>query len=188
MKYVGIIGNNSLVSTNRTLMQHLATRFGDRAEIDLVEIRDLPAFQAVEDHTAPAPIQAVIDQIAASDGVIIATPEYDHTIPAALKSLLEWLSFSTTVMAGKPVMIVGASHGRLGTSRAQDHLRQILACPGLRAHILPAEFLLGGSLQAFDEAGALIREEDGARLDAVFAEFEKFAAIVKQIEAPKEGR
>ncbi|MDJ1370491.1 NADPH-dependent FMN reductase [Gulosibacter molinativorax] len=182
MKYVGIIGNNSTESTNRTLMQYIARQFADQAEIVVFEIRPMPPFKASEDRTVPAEVQSLVDAIADSDGVIISTPEYDHTIPAALKSVLEWLSWSSEVMRDKPVMIVGASYGRLGTSRAQDHLRQILTSPWLRARILTSEFLLGGSQQAFDEEGNLTHETDVENLRTHFAEFKAFTEIMNEIE------
>lgn len=186
MRYVGIVGNNATASTNRTLLQFVATHFADTAEVELFEIRPLPAFKATDDTTAPPEVQALIDAIAASDGVIISTPEFDHTIPAALKSALEWLSWSSEVMRGKPVMIIGASYGRLGTSRAQDHLRQILTSPRLRARVLASEFLLGGSLQAFDEDGKLLGEKDITNLESAFNDFVEFSQIIKEI-AVREG-
>ncbi|WP_257181731.1 NADPH-dependent FMN reductase [Corynebacterium cystitidis] len=193
MRFAGIIGNNATESTNRTLMHFIANHFQDRAEITCHEIRPLPAFKATGDRPAngtgdqgenqsvPVEVQEIINTIEASDGVIIATPEYNHTIPAPLKSLLEWLSWSSESMRGKPVMIVGASYGRLGTSRAQDHLRQILTSPLLRARVLPAEFLLSNSLSAFDESGALVSQADVEALEATFAEFEAFADIIASI-------
>ena len=45
---------------------------------------------------------------------------------AVLKSALEWISYTSSDLTDKPVLIVGASHGALGSSRAQAHLRQIL--------------------------------------------------------------
>jgi NAD(P)H-dependent FMN reductase len=182
MKFVGIVGNNATVSTNRTLMECIAETFADQADIDVLEIRPVPAFRASDDPTIPPEVQAFIDAIATSDGVIIATPEYDHTVPAALKSVLEWLSWSSDVMRGKPVMIVGASYGRLGTSRAQDHLRQILNSPRLRARVLSSEFLLGNSMQAFTDEGHLARESDLTQLESVFADFTAFSEIIKGIE------
>lgn len=183
MSYVAIIGNNATESTNRTLIQHLVDHVAEAGSIRVFEIRPLPAFRPSEDRTAPPQVQELIDAIAASDGVIIATPEYDHSIPAALKSALEWLSWSSEVMKGRPVMIMGASYGRLGTSRAQDHLRQILTSPWLRASVLPAEFLLGGSMQAFDDAGKLVDPSDAARLDAHFAEFQAFSKVIQETTA-----
>lgn len=184
MKYVGIVGNNATTSTNRTLMQHIATRYADQAEFDVQEIRDIPAFTTVdhpEGSAAPPEAQALIDAIEGADGVIIATPEYNHSIPAPLKSALEWVSWCSTAMRGKAVMIVGASYGRLGTSRAQQHLRDILNSPRLRARVLGAEFLLGDSLQAFDDSGNLVKDTDAQALDAHFAEFTEFASVIKEL-------
>ncbi len=181
MKYVGIIGNNSKVSTNRKLMHFIANHFADEADIELFEIRDMPAFYESDNQQAPESVQALIDAIEASDGVIISTPEYDHSIPSALKSVLEWLSWSSKALKSMPTMIVGASYGKLGTSRAQAHLRQILTSPYLRALVLPTEFLLGGSLGAFDEAGNLVDPVVQKKLESVFAEFITFTEIVDAI-------
>ena len=185
MRYVAIVGNNATTSTNRTLLQCIAKRHADQADFDIQEIRPLPAFKPSDDRTVPPPeqVQTLIDAIAASDGVIIATPEYNHSVPAPLKSALEWLSWSSEVMRGAPVMIVGAAYGRLGTSRAQQHLRDILTSPWLRARTLASEFLLGNSLQAFDEDGNLVDPADVAALDAHFAEFQAFARIIKDVNA-----
>ena len=181
MKYAGIVGNNSTDSTNRTLMRFVAKHFSDRAEVELVEVRPLPPFKQTGDHTPPPEVQKLIDVIAASDGVIIATPEYNHTIPAALRSALEWLSYTSDVLRGRPVLMIGASYGRLGTSRAQGHLRQILTCPGLRARVMSSEFFLGSSLQAFDDNGDLILESDVASLESTFDDFVSFSEIIKEV-------
>ncbi|MDN6252250.1 MAG: NAD(P)H-dependent oxidoreductase, partial [Lactiplantibacillus plantarum] len=149
MKFVGIVGTNATKSTNRQLLQYMQRHFQQQATIEICEIKDLPAFNEPEDRTAPVAIQQLSDKITAADGVIFATPEYDHSIPAVLKSAIEWLSYTTRPLINKPVMIVGASNGSLGTSRAQAHLRQILEAPELKALVMPnIEYLLGRSLQA----------------------------------------
>ena len=72
------------------------------------------------------------------------------SVPAALSNALAWLSYDVYPFIDKPVMIVGAAYGTLGTSRAQTHLHQILNAPELRARIIPSsDFLLSHSLQAF---------------------------------------
>ena len=43
MNYLAIVGTNSDVSTNRTLLQFMQKHFADEAQIDLFEIKDLPA-------------------------------------------------------------------------------------------------------------------------------------------------
>ncbi|MGM0125967.1 hypothetical protein IGI37_003368 [Enterococcus sp. AZ194] len=182
MKLVGIVGTNANRSTNRQLLQFVKKHFSQQAEIEICEIKELPAFNEPEDKTTPEKIQDLSDKIVAADGVIISTPEYDHAIPAALKSLIEWLSYTTRPLIDKPVMIVGASHGSLGSSRAQAHLRQILDAPELKARIMPsAEFLLGRSLEAFDEAGQLVYPEKVKELEECFDEFLLFVEITNQL-------
>ncbi|RKW12147.1 MAG: NADPH-dependent oxidoreductase, partial [Catonella sp.] len=146
MKLVAIVGTNSDRSTNRKLLKFMAKHFAQEAEIEILEIKDLPAFNEPEEKQAPQVVAEFNQKIAQAQGVIIATPEYDHTIPAPLSSTLEWIAYTSRPLINKPVMIVGASLGLLGTSRAQAHLRQILDAPELKARVMPGnEFLLGHS-------------------------------------------
>ncbi|WP_236160742.1 NAD(P)H-dependent oxidoreductase, partial [Lactobacillus delbrueckii] len=89
MKLLAIVGTNADFSFNRLLCQFIAKRFGDKAEIEVAEIGDLPAFY--KEGQADARVAAWREKVDQADGLIIATPEYDHAIPAALKSALEWL-------------------------------------------------------------------------------------------------
>ena len=182
MKFVGIVGTNATKSTNRQLLQYMQRHFQQQATIEIFEIKDLPAFNEPEDRTAPVAIQQLSDKITAADGVIFATPEYDHSIPAVLKSAIEWLSYTTRPLINKPVMIVGASNGSLGTSRAQAHLRQILEAPELKALVMPnIEYLLGRSLQAFDDRGDLTYPDKVQELDNAFGEFIDFVDLTNKI-------
>ncbi|HLQ40501.1 MAG TPA: NADPH-dependent FMN reductase [Tetragenococcus sp.] len=182
MKLVGIVGSNADFSTNRKLLQFMQKYFSDQAEIEICEIKELPAFNEPADTTAPKEVQVLSDKIAQAEGVIIATPEYDHAIPAALKSALEWLSYTTRPLLDKAVMIVGCSHGSLGSSRAQRNLRQILDAPEIKARVLPSsEFLLGQSLTAFNERGSLIDKEKTKELAADFTEFKNFVELTNKL-------
>jgi Predicted flavoprotein len=186
MKYLAIVGTNSDVSTNRMLLQFMQKHFSNEAEIELYEIKDLPAFNEPEDSDIPEKVAELSDKILNADGVIIATPEYDHAIPAVLKSALEWISYTSQALIDKPVLIVGASLGILGSSRAQAHLRQILDSPELAARIMPSsEFLLGKSQGAFDNAGNLIYSDKLAELDEIFREFLLFTDITSKLLAEK---
>ena len=157
MKLVAIVGTNSGRSTNRKLLQFMAKHFANQAEIELLEIKNLPAFNEPEERVAPEAVDQFSKKILASDGVIIATPEYDHTIPAPLASALEWIAYTSRALINKPTMIVGASLGSLGTSRSQSHLRQILNAPELKARVMPGiEFFLGHSEQALDADSNLL--------------------------------
>ena len=148
--YIGIAGTNRQGSTNRRLLQFIKEHFADKAEIELMDIGGLPVFYKTPDRSVPERVTKMAKKIEASDGVIISTPEYDHGVPAVLMNALEWLSY-----------------GMLGTSRAQLMLRQMLDSPELSARIMPSsEYMVGHSLQAFDDEGnlkegALVNRLDG---------------------------
>ncbi|MFC6182322.1 NADPH-dependent FMN reductase [Lactiplantibacillus daowaiensis] len=187
-KFVAIVGTNSDNSTNRKLLQFMQKHFAAQADIELVEIKGLPLFNKPENKQVPAAAQAIADKIDQADGVIISTPEYDHSAPAVLMNALEWLSYYIHPLADKPVMIIGASYGALGTSRAQEHLRQILDSPELRARIMPSsEFLLGHSLQAFDDDGNMIDQTKLAKLAGLFSDFETFVELTKKLNHANEA-
>ncbi|GGI66516.1 NADPH-dependent FMN reductase [Enterococcus alcedinis] len=181
-KIIGIVGTNSDQSTNRKLLQFIAKHFGDQAEIEVLEIKELPMFDKPANMEVPELAKEMAKKIEEADGVIISTPEYDHAVTASLMNALSWLSYGIYPFVDKPVMITGASYGTLGSSRAQAHLRQILNAPELKARIMPSsEFLLGHSLQAFDEEGNLKNADQIKQLDGLFADFVLFMDIMKQL-------
>ena len=187
LKLIGLVGTNSKRSTNRQLLQYMKKHFADKAEIELVEIKDIPIFNKPADKKLPAIVTEIAEKIEAADGVIIGTPEYDHSTPASLMSALAWLSYGIYPLLNKPVMITGASFGTLGSSRAQLQLRQILDAPELKASVMPgSEFLLSHSLQAFDKEGNLIDLETIQKLDALFDDFRLFVKITEKLSSAQE--
>lgn len=181
MKLIGLVGTNSARSTNRQLLQYMEKHFADKADIELVEIKEIPVFNKPADRQIPDIVTEIATKIEQSDGVIIGTPEYDHSIPAVLMNALAWLSYGIFPLLNKPVMITGASFGTLGSSRAQLQLRQILNAPELKANVLPDEFLLSHSLQAFDKDNNLIDLETIQKLDAIFDDFRIFVKVTAKL-------
>lgn len=186
LKLIAIVGTNSKRSTNRQLLQYMQKHFADKAEIELVEIKDIPVFNKPSDKQLPAEILEIAAKIEASDGVIIGTPEYDHSIPAVLMSALAWLSYGIYPLLNKPIMITGASYGTLGSSRAQLQLRQILNAPEIKANVLPDEFLLSHSLQSFNPSGDLVDLDVIKKLDAIFDDFRIFVKITEKLRNAQE--
>ncbi|MBK8156073.1 MAG: NAD(P)H-dependent oxidoreductase [Streptococcus sp.] len=186
MKLIAIVGTNSTKSTNRQLLQYMQTHFADKADIELVEIKDLPVFNKPADKKIPELALEIADKINAADGVIIGTPEYDHSIPAVLMNALAWLSYGIFPLLNKPVMITGASYGTLGSSRAQLQLRQILNAPEIKANVLFDEFLLSHSLQAFDRQGNLVDLDTIQKLEAIFDDFRLFVKITGKLSNAQE--
>ena len=186
LKLIAIVGTNSKRSTNRQLLQYMQKHFADKAEIELVEINDIPVFNKPADKQLPAEILEIAAKIEASDGVIIGTPEYDHSIPAVLMSALAWLSYGIYPLLNKPIMITGASYGTLGSSRAQLQLRQILNAPEIKANVPPDEFLLSHTLQAFNPSGDLVALDVIKKLDAIFDDFRIFVKITEKLRNAQE--
>ena len=186
LKLIAIVGTNSKRSTNRQLLQYMSKHFADKAEIELVEIKDIPMFNKPADRNVPELVSEIAEKIDAADGVLIGTPEYDHSIPAVLMNALAWLSYGIYPLLNKPVMITGASYGTLGSSRAQLQLRQILNAPEIKANVLPDEFLLSHSLQAFDPSGELVDLDVVKKLDAIFDDFRIFVKITDKLRNAQE--
>ena len=177
VKLIGLVGTNSKKSTNRQLLQYIQKHFSEQAEIELVEIKDIPMFNKPTPKAVPQEAQA------------ISTPEYDHSCPAVLMNALAWLSYGIYPLLNKPVMITGASYGTLGSSRAQSQLRQILDAPEIKARVLPSdEFLLGHALQAFDEEGNLKDAATVEKLEKIFADYLLFIEITGQLVRANEAR
>lgn len=186
LKLIAIVGTNSKRSTNRQLLQYMSKHFADKAEIELVEIKDIPMFNKPADRNVPELVSEIAEKIDAADGVLIGTPEYDHSIPAVLMNALAWLSYGIYPLLNKPVMITGASYGTLGSSRAQLQLRQILNAPEIKANVLPDEFLLSHSLQSFDQSGDLVDLDVVKKLDAIFDDFRIFVKITEKLRNAQE--
>ncbi|WP_247928507.1 NADPH-dependent FMN reductase [Streptococcus mitis] len=186
LKLIAIVGTNSKRSTNRQLLQYMQKHFAEKAEIELVEIKDIPVFNKPANKQVPVEILEIAVKIEEADGVIIGTPEYDHSIPAVLMSALAWLSYGIYPLLNKPIMITGASYGTLGSSRAQLQLRQILNAPEIKANVLPDEFLLSYSLQAFNPSGDLVDLDVIKKLDATFDDFRIFVKITEKLRNAQE--
>jgi chromate reductase len=128
-KILGISGSLRRDSTNRALLRLAATLVPDGTKLELSDISDLPLYNwdLEQEVGMPDPVRRFRDQIAAADALLIATPEYNYSLPGALKNALDWASRggADSPLNGKPAAIMGAA-GRLGSVRAQMHLRTVL--------------------------------------------------------------
>lgn len=188
MKFIAIVGTNATKSYNRKLLQFMSSHFATQAQIEVTEIKNIPLFCEDYEQT-PQSVLNLAQKIEASDGVIFGTPEYDHDIPAALKSVIEWLSWKVHPLTKRPVMIVGASLGNLGTVQAQESLRRILDSPGLGSFVLPGfQFLLGRAENAFDEKGNLIDQGTVSWLEQCFNGFIHYATALEKLQHAQQAQ
>jgi NAD(P)H-dependent FMN reductase len=176
MKIIIIPGSIGTKSYNRKLATFMQKRYQKLFDIEILDIENIPMFNVDIELNPPEIIIEYRKKIIESDGIIFATPEYNHSIPGVLKNTLDWFSRVKRVMSGKPVMIVGASTGFLGTARAQSHLRQILNSGGISAITLPGnEVFIGNAKEKFDENGSLIHQPTIEFLDTVIQNFIQWA-------------
>lgn len=96
--------------------------------LDTFDIAPIPLYnEDVYKKGFPEPVQRLREAIAAADAVLIVSPEYNFSMPGVLKNAIDWVSRPPSQpFDGKPVGIIGASPGMLGTARMQYHLRQTL--------------------------------------------------------------
>lgn len=182
IKLAAVVGTNANFSYNRLLLLFMKKHFAQIADIDIVEIKDLPAFSVDLPLSDQEAVWAFKRRIQEADGVIFSTPEYDHSIPACLKSAVEWLSYHSTVLYHKPAMVVGVSYGVQASSRAQEHMRQILASPDCSAYVLPGhEVLIGKATDSFNKQGDLV---DPEMVDDLESKFNVFTDFVKSLGRP----
>lgn len=179
MKLAAIVGTNAKLSYNRKLLYFMKKHFKQAADIEVVEIGDLPPFAKDIPNEEQEAVWRLKQQIRLSDGVIFSTPEYDHAIPAVEKSDIEWLTYHCDVLVHKPAMIVGVSYGKQASSRAQIQMRQILMAPDCDAAIMPGhEVLIGNAMKVFDKHGLLTNQDDVDNLEHAFMSFVHFAEMV----------
>lgn len=94
-----------------------------------LEIAKLPLYNQDDDANPGEHVKRLKSDIAASQGLLFVTPEYNRSIPGVLKNALDHASrpYGQNAWAGKPAGVIGASVGAPGTSMAQQHLRNILS-------------------------------------------------------------
>ena len=123
------VGSLRRDSYNRQLANAIKKLAPQEFSFTDLRIDDLPLYNQDDDAHQAEPVKRLKDEVAASQGVIFATPEYNRSIPGVLKNAIDHASrpYGQSAWAGKPAGIVGASIGAPGASMAQQHLRNILA-------------------------------------------------------------
>lgn len=130
-RILGLSGSLRKGSLNTALLRAAAGLIQD-GTLEVVTPRGIPLYDAdlEEEQGIPAAVDALKEQIAASDGLLIATPEYNNGIPGVLKNTVDWLSRppkdSARIFGGRPVAVIGATPGGMGTVLAQDALLPVL--------------------------------------------------------------
>jgi chromate reductase len=128
-KIAVIVGSLRKDSYNRQLADAIARLAPAGFTFTHVEIGDLPLYNQDDDGNQAPAVTRLKTEIAAADGLIFFTPEYNRSIPGVLKNAIDHGSrpYGQSVWGGKPAGVIGVSVGAAGTALAQQHLRNVLA-------------------------------------------------------------
>jgi chromate reductase, NAD(P)H dehydrogenase (quinone) len=187
LEILGIAGSLRAGSFNKLLLRATAEEAPAGMRISTFDLGAIPLYNRdVEQQGDPEPVRELKGAIAEADGLLIATPEYQYGLPGVLKNALDWASRPPrdSVLNGKPVAMMGAAPGMVGTARAHLQLRQTLQYNEARMVIRP-EVLVAGAAKKFDDYGRLTddtaRELIGELLERLAATTHERRALVDQL-------
>jgi len=146
LRVLGLCGSLREASYNRVALAAAVELAPDDMEITTWdELGAVPPYdEDVRESGLPPVVERLRDAIRESDGVLIATPEYNYSIPGVLKNAVDWASRPPEQpFRAKPVALMSASPGALGGARAQYHLRQCFVFLDGRVMNLPEVFMSG---------------------------------------------
>jgi len=150
-----VVGSLRKDSINRKVARSICTFAADKLDCGIVEIAALPLYNQDLDAGSPAEWVRFREQIAAADGILFCTPEYNRGVPGVLKNAIDVGSrpFGKSVWDKKPAAIVSASPGGMGGFGANHQLRQ--ACVFLNMPVMqqPEAYLGRVNDDSFDGEG-----------------------------------
>src|SRR5215213_1945185 len=159
IRILGIAGSLRQKSYNRGALRAAAELAPEGATVETFELDGLPGFSEDDEQNPPEKVVELKRRVREADAILFVTPEYNYSVPGVLKNAIDWASrpYGDSAWTGKPVAIMGASIGAIGTARAQYHLRQMFVFLNMYAVNQP-EVMLSNAHKRFDAEGKLTDE------------------------------
>ena len=180
MNLIGIAGSLRAGSFNASLIRAAGALAPEGASVSLFErLGEIPPYNDDEKQKAfPDAVTALAGLIRAADGLLIATPEYNYGVSGVLKNAIDWLSRTPDQpFKDKPIGVMGAAMGGLGTARAQYDLRRsFIFLDGLVMN--RPEIFVGAAHTKFDDDGVLT---DGPTRDILTDYMRAFAGWIERV-------
>jgi len=156
LSILGFAGSLRQGSYNKAILRAALEMVPSGANLEIFDIAGIPLFNQDLEKEPVEKVREFKAAIRAADALLIATPEYNYSMPGVLKNALDNASrpYGDSALDGKPVAIMGASVGMLGTARAQYHLRQ--CCVTLNMYpVNQPEVMVPSVHKKIDETGRL---------------------------------
>jgi chromate reductase len=159
IQILGIAGSLRRASYNRAALRAAMQLVPQEAALDIFELDGISGFNQDEEQNPPPKVIELKRGIREADAILIVTPEYNYSIPGVLKNAIDWASrpYGDSAWNGKPVALMGASIGAIGTARAQYHLRQVFVFLNMFPINQP-EVMISNAGERFDAGGNLTDE------------------------------
>ena len=172
---IGLSGCLRSASFNAMLLRAASQLTPDGTIVEIASIRGIPLYDGDVEAAEgiPTTVQELKTRIAATDGLLIVTPEYNNSIPGVLKNAVDWLS--RNVFGGRPVAVIGATPGQGGTSLAQTAWLPILRTLGTTPWF-GGRMMLSNAERVFDDKGQMVDQKMRTRLEAFMNGFAAFVS------------
>ncbi len=179
-RLLGISGSLRRGSFNASLLRAAVDLAGEGVQLEATGIHGIPLYDADLEAAQglPEAVVALKEKIAACDGLLLVTPEYNNGIPGVFKNAIDWLSRPNDdirrVFGDRPVAVIGASPGGFGTILAQNAWLPVLRTLGTRPYF-GGRLMVSRAGSVFDAEGRLVDEAARRNLAAFLAGFAAFA-------------
>ena len=178
-RIIGLSGSLRRHSFNTGLLRAAAGSMPVGVSLDVHTPQGIPLYNGDTEvaEGLPSAVTKLKEAIAAADGLLLATPEYNNGIPGVFKNTIDWLSRppegNAGIFVGKPVALIGASPGGFGTLLAQDAWLSVLRTLGTRPWF-EGRLLVSRAGGLFDAQGELTDETTREQLRTFLAGFAAF--------------
>jgi NAD(P)H-dependent FMN reductase len=183
---IGISGSLRSGSFNTALLRAAASMMPEDSELRIESIAGIPLYNGDDEAARGVPdvVARLKDAIAAADGLLLVTPEYNNSLPGVAKNAIDWLSRPPSdiarVFRGKPVAIAGASPGGFGTILSQNAWLAVFRTLGAQVWS-GGRLLVSRAGNAIDNKGeitdAATRESIGKFIDGFVAHLRERARV-----------
>jgi chromate reductase len=188
IRILGIAGSLRQGSYNRALLRTALSLTPPEAAIEIFELDDIPGFNQDHESAPPPKVAELKAKVRAADAILLVTPEYNYSIPGVLKNAIDWASrpYGDNAWSGKPVAIMGASIGGMGTARAQYHLRQTFVFLNMHPVNQP-EVMVANATSKFDEQGNFLDGPGKQLISQLLKELVRWTQLLRIASEPAQS-